>query len=187
MKNNGKNYPFPLRGEKEGSQPEISSFELLRNWRNSLEQNKGDRAALRRAATLTEVMFIPSFHLLLNRLHTEGYIISDIFLPKLAAIAGLSARIEDFPDASGKLGKRFGMSKSGEKPLLSSLRMRRILACDNFEELYILLRRALSIADNVASLKDLAAIIWNWMPLDSKNPYDSRRRLALDYYAAAPI
>ncbi len=180
-----KKYPFPQKKKDDGTPPDVRSFELLSEWRDGLEENKGDRAALRRASSLAEVMFVPSFHILINKLRNENYAIPDKTLPKLAAIAGLAARLKK--DVQGTLGEQLGTPNASEKPLLSELRMRRILACDDLEELYTLLRRALSIIDDAASLSDLALTVWHWMPLDEKRPFDYRRRLAFDYYAAAPI
>ena len=76
---------------------------------------------------------------------------------------------------------------AGQKPVVSALRMRRILACDTVEELYTLLRRALALADDRVNLGDLACIIWHWVPMDEKHPKDPRRQLAYDYYAATPL
>lgn len=175
-------YPFPQ------NKPDHPSFGLLTAWWRRLEDDKGERALLRRAGTLTEVMLSPSFVDLLRTLRNQGYVISNHNYPlsRIAAIAGLSARIKALADAG--LATRMGTPKTvGSSPTLSELRLRRILACDDIEELYMLLRRALAVLDDKADLTDLAATVWNWSPLDEKRPYDPRRRLAYDYYAAAPI
>lgn len=182
-----KKFPFPQQKNKnDETRPEDCSYVVLREWWENLKKNKGDRAALRRAATLTEVIFVPAFHTLLNCLRREDYAVSDYSLSKLAAIAGLASRVEN--DSSKSLGDQLGTPKTGDKkPLLSELRMRRILASDDLEELYTLLRRAISIAGDTSSLSDLSVTIWHWMPINSKNTNDSRRQLALDYYVAAPL
>lgn len=179
-------FPQPRLGEDE--MPADLSFDILRDWRQQLENDKGERAALRRAAALTEVMLSPAYMRLLRSLRGSDYAISNHNLPlaKIAAIAGLTARVKD-PAKEG-LAQRMGTPKPGSTtPVFSELRLRRILACDDIEELYTLLRRALSLLGDQANLADLAATIWNWSPLDEKRPYDPRRRLAYDYYAAAPI
>ncbi len=171
-------YPFPPR------KPDDRSFAILREWWQELEDNKGERAALRRAGSLTEVVYCSIYHSLLRTLREEGYTVHETRLPKLAAIAGLAARIDDTP---GELGAQMGILKTGDKPVISELRMRRVLACDDLEELYTLLRRALSIIGGNASLSGIAATIWDWEPLAEKKPYDSRRQMAYDYYKAASI
>lgn len=175
-------FPFPQ------GQPDHKSVALLVAWWQQLEHDKGERAALRRASSLTEVMLSPAFMRLLRALRNQGYAIgnSNIQLSKIAALAGLAARVKT-PTGVG-LAESMGTPKpGGSSPAFSELRLRRILACDDIEELYTLLRRALALLGDQANLADLAATIWNWVPLDDKRPYDPRRRLAYDYYAAAPI
>lgn len=175
-------YPFPQ------GKPEHPSFALLVAWWQQLEHDKGERAALRRAASLTEVMLSPAYMRLLRSLRGSGYAISNhnLQLAKIAAISGLAARIKE--QTNDGLAKHMGTPKpGGTTPAFSELRLRRILACDDIEELYTLLRRALALLGDQANLADLAATIWNWSPLDDRRPHDPRRQLAYDYYDAAPI
>jgi CRISPR system Cascade subunit CasB len=85
----------------------------------------------------------------------------------------------------GEFGKQLGALKQGDRPAVSELRMRRILASDDLEELYVLLRRALAILGGSASLSGLVATIWQWEPLTEKRFFDSRKQMAYDYYAAS--
>lgn len=175
-------YPFPQ------GKPDHKSVALLVAWWQQLEHDKGERAALRRAASLTEVMLNTTFMRLLRALRNQGYAIDNgnLQLSKIAALAGLAARVKAQTDIG--LAAHMGTPKpGGSTPAFSELRLRRILACDDIEELYTLLRRALALLGDQANLADLAATIWNWAPLDDKRPYDPRRRLAYDYYAVAPI
>ena len=172
-------YPFSQR------EPNERSFTILRHWWRELEDNKGDRAILRRAGSLKEVVFCPGYHRLLWALRKGKYSVPESHLPKLAAIAGLAARIKE--DIAGTLGKQLGALKQGDKPTVSELRMRRLLACDDIEELYVLLRRVLGILSGNASLSGLAVTIWQWEPLTEKRPYDSRKQMAFDYYEAASL
>jgi CRISPR system Cascade subunit CasB len=172
-------YPFPQW------KPDDHSFAILKDWWQALASNKGERAFLKRAETLNEVVFCPAFHWLLRSLRKEGYSVSEARLQKLAAIAGLAARMKE--DMLGSLGSQLGAVNPIDKPSVSELRMRRILACDDLEELYMLLRRALAIVGGNASLSGLAATIWQWEPIAEKRPFDSRKQLAYDYYAAATM
>ena len=175
-------YPFPQ------GKPDHKSAALLNDWWKRLEHDKGERAALRRASSLTEVMLSPAYMRLLRTLRGSDYAISNHNLPlaKIAAIAGLAARIKA-PTHVGLAASMGTPKPGGSSPAFSELRLRRILACDDIEELYTLLRRALALLGDQANLTDLAATIWNWSPLDEKRPYDPRRQLAYDYYATAPI
>ena len=170
-------YPFPQW------KPDDRSFTILKDWWQELEDNKGEKAALKRADSLTEVVFCPAYHRLLRTLRKEGFFVPESRFPKLAAIAGLSSRIKE--DIPGAIGEQMGALKTGDKPTISELRMRRLLACDDLEELFMLLRRVLGILGGNASFSGLAAAIWHWESLYEKRPYDSRRQLAYDYYAAA--
>lgn len=172
--------PFP-RGK-----PDHPSNAVLRAWWQGLEHDRGERAALRRAGTLTEVMLSPAFHRLLRELRQAGCGVSESRYPKLAAIAGLVARLK--AEAPGSLANRMGSPKAGgNAPVVAELRMRNILACDDLETLYTLLRRALALLDDQANLVDLAEVVWHWSPMDEKRPNDPRRQMAYDYYAAAPL
>lgn len=174
-------YPFPQ------GNPGHPSFTLLQSWWQDLKHDKGGNALLRRATSLSEVMLSPAYLSLLRSLRHNKFSIGSHNLPlaKVAAISGLAARIKE--EVHDGLAKRMGTPKlGGSTAALSELRLRRILACDDTEELYTLLRRALALLGDQANLPDLAAIIWNWSPLDEKRPYDPRRQMAYDYYATAP-
>ena len=180
MSEKNKDYPFPQY------KPDHPSYAILQTWWHDLGNDRGGRAALRRAATLTEVMLCPAFYRLLNDLRQASYAVPEYRYSKLAAIAGLAARVKAETDDG--LAKRMGTPKpGGEKAAVSELRMRRLLACDDLEELYTLLRRALALLDDRTNLADLAAVVWHWTPMDEKSPYDPRRRMAYDYYAEAPL
>ena len=175
-------YPFPQ------GNPDHQSYLVLMTWWEQLKHDKGERAGLRRADSITKVMLTPVYMRLLRMLRNDYPTISNHNLPlsKIAAIAGLTARVKE--SASDGLAKQMGTPKAGSTtPAFSELRLRRILACDDIEELYTLLRRALALLGDQANLVDLAATVWNWAPLDDNRPYDPRRRLAYDYYDAAPI
>ena len=172
--------PFPQRA------PDHASYAVLRTWWQGLEHDKGERAALRRAARLTEVVLSPAFHRLLRELRQSGYGIAETRYPKLAAIAGLAARVK--AEMPGPLAKHMGSPKpGGNAPVVAELRMRNLLACDDVEALYTQLRRALALLDDRANLADLAALVWHWSPMDEKRTNDPRRQMAYDYYAAAPL
>lgn len=173
--------PFP-RGK-----PDHASYAVLRAWWQGLEHDRGERAALRRAGTLTAVMLSPAYHRLLRELRQAGCGIAESRYPKLAAIAGLAARVKS--ETTGSLAARMGSPKAGGNvPLVAELRMRNLLACDDLETLYEpILRRALALLDGQANLADLATVVWHWSPMDEKRPNDPRRQMAYDYYAAAPL
>lgn len=179
-----------LFSKKDDASP--SSFDLLGRWWEALQHDKGERAKLRRASTLTEVMICPAYMRLLQSLREQGYKIGnyETTLAKVATVAGLAARIkgqtaEELNGLDG-LATRMGVPKGEKTPVVSELCVRRILACDEIEELYTLLRRALAMLGDKANLNDLATTVWRWSPLDEKRPYDPRRDMAYDYYSNFP-
>ena len=99
--------PFPQRN------PEHVSYAVLRGWWQGLEHDRGDRAALRRAGCLTEAMLSPAFHHLLHELRQTGCGIAESRYPKLAAIAGLAARVKK--RNRGPPGHRHGEPQTGRQ------------------------------------------------------------------------
>lgn len=175
--NEGSSYLFPAGNSQH------PSFEALRSWWRDLDDDRGGRAALRRASSATEVMLVPAYHALLRALRDAGQRLPESRFTKLAVIAGIAARIRD--TATESLGSELGGARS-DKAAMSPLRLRRLLACNDIDELYPQLRRAVSLLGERANLSELAATVWHWSPLSDNRPGDPRRRLANDYYAVAP-
>jgi CRISPR system Cascade subunit CasB len=171
------NNPFPA------ADPQHRSFAVLDAWWRALDDDRGGRAALRCAATPIEVMLVPAYHRLLHALREAGQRLPESRLTKLAAIAGIAACVREA--GSGSLGGDFGGAKS-DKAALTALRLRRLLACDDAQELYPQLRRAIALLGQRANVSEVASTVWYWSPLSENRPNDPRRRLAYDYYAVAP-
>jgi len=76
---------------------------LLVSWWEALDQDRGERANLRRASGPSEVAFGSSFHKLLGRLRAEGYSLGRDRTEALAAVAGLAAARSKRPQKSRKL------------------------------------------------------------------------------------
>lgn len=156
----------------------------LRDWWVGLENNKGDRAALRRSGTITEVIFIPAFHDLCVALQRCGD-----FGPKperLPAVAGLLAQVKSDPKTA-RGGDRPSLPvqmasdrKSGAGPHVSDLRFRRLLQCRTVEELFPSLRRVIRLLDNRVDIYSLAESVYFW---DAYFWGDRiRKEWAYDYY-----
>jgi CRISPR system Cascade subunit CasB len=129
---------------------------LLAWWRG-LEQNRGDRAELRRCADLLQVMQTEAFHSARRRLIGAGLSEADSRNPRLAAIVALAAHVKGLSDQS--LPETFS---SGDKPPVSPLRFRQILEAADDDELFTRLRRVLPLVDNAVNLATLAADVWYW-------------------------
>ena len=129
---------------------------LLAWWRG-LEQNRGDRAELRRCADLLQVMQTEAFHGARRRLIAAGLSEADSRSPRLAAIVALAAHVK----ASSEESLPVAFS-SGEKAPVSPLRFRQILEATDDDELFSRLRRVLPLIDGRVNLPALAANVWYW-------------------------
>jgi len=150
---------------------------LLEWWRVSLEQHRGDRAALRRAATINEVLFNPSFHRLRRVMRGTRWTNPQ----KLALVAALVARIRE-NRSSATFPSQLGKPESGnDKSPLSGLRFRRLLQVQAHEpeELLQTLSRAVALLGGEANLCNLAESVYWWND-------GVRRQWAFDYYDANP-
>ena len=133
-----------------------STAALLAWWR-SLENNRGDRAELRRCADLLQVMQTEAFHLARARLIAAGLSAEESRSPRLAAIVALAAHVTAQSEASLP-----GAFSAGDKPPVSPLRFRQILDAVDDDELFTRLRRVLPLIDDSVSLAALAADVWYW-------------------------
>jgi CRISPR system Cascade subunit CasB len=126
-------------------------------WWHGLEQNRGDRAELRRCADLLQVMQTEAFHAARRRLIGAGLSEAESRKPRLAAIIALAAHVKGLSDQS--LAETFS---SGDKPPVSPLRFRQILEAADDDELFTRLRRVLPLVDSAVNLPALAADVWFW-------------------------
>jgi len=136
----------------------------------------GDRAELKRAQTLTDVILLPVFQKACPRFKPYFKDEQDWnnSVDRLAAILGLLAHITtehpESPMAFQMAGK--------PKPKLSELRFRRLIQRDR-AELYAAMVRVIRLLDNKANLYDLANSIYYWG--DSV-----KRDWAFDYFPNTP-
>ncbi len=156
-------------------------WEMLQNTRNGTPNPTRDPAALarlRRAATPIDALEEPSVFDLYKKL---GFSRSEVDrrLPRVAAAAAVLAHIRTDAEPGGGYRRRFAeMLGQGERPIMSPLRFKRLLAATEDQDLMIAFRRAVMLAGarNI-NVGDVAASILDWS--------DRRRmRWAFDYYGA---
>lgn len=161
---------------------DAAARETLLAWHAGLARTDlGGRAQLRRAASPAEVVFVPAYHRLLRALEERGL---DVAAPgtrkRLAAVAGLAARVDANVPAEHGVAAQLGQPAPGAKrPPVSRLRFARLVAAQELDELYGLLARALPLVDKKADLVHLADSVLFWGA-------ETRRRWAYDYYRVAP-
>jgi CRISPR system Cascade subunit CasB len=156
-------------------------WEMLQNTRNGTPnptRNPAALARLRRAATPIDALEEPSVFDLYKKL---GFGRSEVDrrLPRVAAAAAVLAHIRtDAEPGSGYRRPFAEMLGQGERPIMSPLRFKRLLAATEDQDLMVTFRRAVKLAGARAiNVGDVAASILDWS--------DRRRmRWAFDYYGA---
>lgn len=146
-------------------------------WWRSLDKDRRGRAELRRASSRLKVFEVPAFYDLraaLRKTTIDGMNFSD---DGVARVAATLAQVREHV-GQVTLGEHFGASL-GERPRVSEFRFRRILSTDGSDAFLPAMRRLLQAAGSSAPVPDLATTCLWWTD-------NSKKQLAIDYYAAAP-
>jgi len=157
----------------------------LIDWWEKLEENRGERAVLRRAANAEDVLLTPAFSHFLKVMPagwSEGYRLFDS-----AMVAGLLARVKKH-EGKNSFAKSLAMpKKEGSKPVMSELRFQQLQKSSDADELYLRMTRALSMLDGRTNLLSLADGVLLWLKEQRQSVDKSpNKRLAIcwatDYY-----
>ncbi|HGG60413.1 MAG TPA: type I-E CRISPR-associated protein Cse2/CasB [Gammaproteobacteria bacterium] len=160
------------------------SQQAITEWHARLHEDnqRGERARMRRCDSLEEIMLQPTFYRLcrnpaLRKQPVEG----------LALVAGLLAGVENYDN--NPTAVLLGQSKQpgDDNPLFSELRFQRLLASKEPEDLFQNLRRAIAQAGKKANPVLLADEILHWQAQRKwPDSYRGRRqwqyRMARGYY-----
>ena len=138
--------------------------DALFRWWKALDDNRGDRAELRRCQTLLEVMMTSAFHRIRQQLLEMGLKPEDSERDRLAAVIGLAAHVVSVADpALQKALPRLAEAFSEEdKPAVSPLRFRQLLDARTDDELFTRMRRVLPMVKERVSLFNLANDVFYW-------------------------
>lgn len=131
-----------------------SATDILVNWWQNLEHNKGIRAELRRCDSPQAVMYHPAFVRLSQRLQPMIGKRENWQYP-LAAVVGLLSHVR----STSK--QPLARAMAGSPPVVSELRFRRLLQRDR-SDLYGAMIRVLRMLDHTANLQDLASSVFFW-------------------------
>ncbi|MBI3985315.1 MAG: type I-E CRISPR-associated protein Cse2/CasB [Lentisphaerae bacterium] len=142
-------------------------------WWKELENDRGERARLRRCGDVTEVFFCPAFHDLVRRLRTIGGVSRET----VAVTAGVLAHVKENVPAA-KVAAQMAEGR-GDRAAVSELRFRRLIETKDREALFIPLIRLVALMDGKVNVGDLTEGIRFWGPR-------ARRDWACDYYEPAP-
>jgi len=145
---------------------------ILHEWWQSLEEQRGERARLRRCKRVDDVVFCPAYHRLLHRLLQAGYKVSR---ERLAAVAGLLSHVKEDrvgpADPKGEatrrtsgmanIADRMATAHQGEPPAVSEIRFRKLLETTDFRDIFVPMVRVLQLLNGAAELHSLAdSILW---------------------------
>jgi CRISPR system Cascade subunit CasB len=136
----------------------------LFRWWASLEDNRADRAELKRCEDLLEVMITPAFQRARRILLAAGLNPRGAQQDRLAMVVGLSASVSSTrdPNAHSRLPRLPLAFSEGEKPSVSPLRFRQLLEARTDDELFVRLRRVLPLVKERINLFHLANDVFQW-------------------------
>ncbi|MGQ0697812.1 MAG: type I-E CRISPR-associated protein Cse2/CasB [Panacagrimonas sp.] len=148
--------------------------------------SRAARARLRRCAEPLDAFAERGAHDLLDAT-AEARAVDDSHMPReedILALAPLLAWVEEHDGARSLPAQLAQTKETGQdRPLLSELRFKRLLAASG-TELFTELRRALQVIGKRANVLSLAEAACDWH-LEHRGP-DLRRRWAYDYYSNLP-
>jgi CRISPR system Cascade subunit CasB len=151
--------------------------EVLLEWREELEDDRGARAALRRAQTSDDVIMEPAFHRLRNHPDWPAAIPFD-------AAASIAIAVAQTDVAAPPPDHRLGAALAIGQKRVSPARLRLLASAEIPQQFLRLLRGALAQIDGRAPVLDLAEKIRLWHRPASRP--GARRDLLVDYFAAVP-
>lgn len=160
---------------KQTEQTLPTEHQVLLDWWRELDNHRGDRAALRRASSVDQVLFNPGFHRLWRKLKNSRWTRTE----RVALFAALAARVRQH-DPRRSFAAQLGSPPAGrEKSALSGLRFRRLIQTRDPSEVLQACSRAVAMCENRVNLLDLAESIYWWNERVHK-------QWAFDYYDANP-
>lgn len=140
--------------------------ETLQRWWQGLKDNKGDRAELRRCASVLEVVMTPAYQRIFRRLAQRGLPEDDGRPnPRLPVIVALIAQIRDTgaPPTTMRLAEVMSQTaKDSDRPRVSPQRFRNLLALDAPDELLAGFRRVLPLIEGEVKPQVLAHDLYYW-------------------------
>lgn len=173
----------------------------LRRWWNELDDNRSDRAQLRRATNADDVLLTPAFAHFLQAMPgtwAEGLTGKRVPLSisEMAMIAAVLARVKDEPkkSESKKAGVTFAESlalpkETGGKAVMSELRFQQLQKSRSPEDFFIRVCRAVNLLGGKTNVASLADDVAHWLVEFRNGPASKPEdrlavRWASEYYAA---
>ena len=158
---------------------------LLR-WYKSLNENRGDRARLRRAECAEDVLLTDAFFRFLNQMPDSWREKKPIL--NCAAVAGLLSHIKS--DNSGaSFATLLARPSKGDKPAMSELRFQQLQKSTTTHDFYRRVIRAIHLLGGSANVASLGNDILHWhQEFEHQADREPANRLAVrwatDYFTA---
>lgn len=150
--------------------------ELLLKWWKGLDENRGDRAAIRRCHTAFDVALTPAFIRLRSALK-EIFPVND---ESLSVVVGLAAHVRAIDGSCDFPAQMARPVSPGGNARVSGLRFRRLLKVKNSDELFPAFIRIVRLLGGNVNLVSLAEDAYWWNER-------TRKRWAAAYYESAPM
>lgn len=163
------------------------SRKALVGWWHWLDDNRGDRAVLRRATIPDDVLLAPAFAHFLQRMPADWSSNQRIPLTDAALVASVLARVRQ--SASKSFAAALATAKEGGgKAAMSELRFQQLQKSRTPEEFFTRICRAVDLLGGTADVASLAEDILHWLEEQRYGPASKPdKRLAVrwasDYYA----
>lgn len=134
----------------------------LMSWWKSLDENRGDRAQLRRASNAEDILLIPAFARFLSQMPSKWSENKTILLFDAAMVAAVVARVKKNSDVSFARGLALP-KEGGSRASMSELRFQQLQKSRTEDEFFRRICRALAILDGKVGVVDLADSILLWL------------------------
>jgi len=160
---------------------------LLRWW-HWLDDNRGERAQLRRAQAPDDVLLTPAFAHFLQHMPSRWSENSKILLTDAAMVAAVLSRVRQYEEKNSFAKSLALPGKSGSKSLMSELRFQKLQKSRTTEEFFRQMCRAIDLLGKRVNIVSLADDILHWLTErrygPASKPVDRLAvRWATDYYA----
>jgi len=170
---------------------EPSEKQALQKWHVWLDDNRGDRARLRRADNPEDILLTNAFFNFLDRLpekwRDENRILTS------ACIAGAISHIKDEPTKTLTFAQQLATPAEGKsRAPMSELRFQQLQKSPTIDDFYRSIIRSVRLLDRKVNIASLANDIVQWhqefnKPLGRSKPNNRLAvRWATDYYTALP-
>lgn len=182
----------------------IAEINALQRWHRLLDDNRGDRARLRRAERAEDVLLTDAFFHFLQQMPESwreekpmltsaavAGLLSHIKEDRQAASKGYQPKDENKPKKMASFAEQLATPTKGKKSPMSELRFQQLQKSRTTDDFYRRVLRAIRLLDGAVNITSLASDIIHWhREFDNQIDREPAKRLAVrwatDYFTALP-